>query len=317
VRRWDRDNPAVISLTGDPDPDLLSDLDPGLVGRSEPRELRAALLDSVRDRQINWVIVPAPNEGWARQVFDEPDVERLWQAVAIAMRLDEPDPVTAWRARSEELQARASALDANSFDAIRFRGPGTDLTVGLLPNGRWQCANAETARGTQHLPNIPTEEVFTSPDWRRAEGFVRSTYPLVTAGSRVSGLAVRFEQGRIVEVEAEQGAEIVRQQLATDDQAPYLGEIALVDGSSPVRQSGLVFWNTLFDENATCHVAYGAGLPETLGGGLPPDELLEAGVNVSGIHVDFMIGGPDVDVDGLDRDGNATPLIRDDVWQLA
>ncbi len=317
VRGWDRENPAVVSLAGNPNPDLMADLDPALVGRSEPRDLRVALLENARDRHINWVIAPAPNEGWARQVFGEPDLERLWQAVATAMRLDEPDPVAAWRAHAEQLQTRANALSATGFDALRFRGPGTDLTVGLISGGRWRCATIETVKGIEHLPNIPTEEVFTSPDWRRAQGYARSTYPLVAAGTRVSGLVVRLEGGKIVEVEAESGAEIVRGQLATDDQAPYLGEVALVDGSSRVRQTGLVFSDTLFDENAACHVAFGAGLPETLDGDVPTEELLDAGINVSGVHVDFMIGGPDVDVDGLDRDGNETPIIRGDVWQLA
>ena len=316
VRRWDRENPAVISLTGNPNPDLLADLDPALVGRAEPKELRRALLENVRGRHVNWVIVAAPNEGWARQVFGEPDIERLWAAVATATRLDEPDPVAAWRAHAQRLQSRADALNASGFDALRFRGPGTDLTVGLLPAAHWECATFETASGIEHVPNLPTEEVFTSPDWRRTEGVVRSTYPLVTAGTRVSGLEVRFEQGKIVEVGADSGAEIIRTQLATDDQAPYLGEVALVDGSSPVKQSGLVFCDTLFDENATCHIAFGDGLPETLGRDIPREELLERGVNVAGIHVDFMIGGAEVDVDGLDTEGNATPVIRGDVWQL-
>ena len=316
VRRWDRENPAVISLTGNPNPDLLADLDPALVGRAEPKELRLALLENVRGRHVNWVIVAAPNEGWARQVFGEPDIERLWAAVATATRLDEPDPVAAWRAHAQRLQSRADALNARGFDALSFRGPGTDLTVGLLPAAHWECATFETASGIEHVPNLPTEEVFTSPDWRRTEGVVRSTYPLVTAGTRVSGLEVRFEQGKIVEVGADSGAEIIRTQLATDDQAPYLGEVALVDGSSPVKQSGLVFCDTLFDENATCHIAFGDGLPETLGRDIPREELLERGVNVAGIHVDFMIGGAEVDVDGLDTEGNATPVIRGDVWQL-
>ena len=316
VRRWDRENPAVISLTGNPNPDLLADLDPALVGRAEPKELRRALLENVRGRHVNWVIVAAPNEGWARQVFGEPDIERLWAAVATATRLDEPDPVAAWRAHAQRLQSRADALNASGFDALRFRGPGTDLTVGLLPAAHWECATFETASGIEHVPNLPTEEVFTSPDWRRTEGVVRSTYPLVTAGTRVSGLEVRFEQGKIVEVGADSGAEIIRTQLATDEQAPYLGEVALVDGSSPVKQSGLVFCDTLFDENATCHIAFGDGLPETLGRDIPREELLERGVNVAGIHVDFMIGGAEVDVDGLDTEGNATPVIRGDVWQL-
>ena len=317
VRRWDEENPALISLTGNPDPDLLAGLDPALVGRSEPKELRLAYLENIRGRHINWVIVAAPNEGWATQVFGEPDVERLWDAVATATRLFEPDPVAAWKAHAEKLQHRADTLNDLGLDALRFTGPGTDLTVGLLPETRWQCASATTAKGIEFIPNVPTEEVFTSPDWRRTEGTVRSTYPLLTAGTRVSGLELRFEGGKVVEVNADSGAEIIRQQVAADEQAPYVGEIALVDGLSPVKQTGLVFCDTLFDENATCHMALGDGMPETLDGDIPRDELLGHGVNVSGIHVDFMIGGEEVDVDGLDQDGNATPIIRGDVWQLA
>ena len=316
VGRWDEENPALISLTGNPDPDLLAGLDPALVGRSEPKDLRLAYLESIRGRHINWVIVAAPNEGWATQVFGEPDVERLWDAVATATRLFEADPVAAWKAHAENLQRRADALNELGFDALHFNGPGTDLRVGLLPGTQWQCASTSTAKGIEHIPNVPTEEVFTSPDWRRTEGTVRSTYPLLTAGARVSGLELRFEGGKVVEVNADSGAEIIRQQIASDEQAPYVGEIALVDGSSPVKRTGLVFCDTLFDENATCHMALGDGMPETLDADIPRDELLAHGVNVSGIHVDFMIGGEDVDVDGLDQDGNATPIIRGDVWQL-
>jgi aminopeptidase len=265
---------------------------------------------------VNWTIVAAPNPGWATEVFGEPDVERLWEAVAVATRLDEPDPVAAWREHNEKLQARADVLNGRKFDAIRFRGPGTDLTIGLLPDTYWRCAAFETAKGITHVPNMPTEEVFTSPDWRRAEGHVRSTYPLVTSGTKVTGLEFRFEAGKIVDVQADSGAEIVRAQLEIDDQAPYLGEVALVDGSSPVKQTGLVFSDTLFDENATCHIAFGAGFHEALKPPVPPEQLLEAGINVSTVHTDFMVGGEDVDVDGLDADGNATPVIRGDVWQL-
>ena len=238
VRRWKSENPAVISLTGNPEPDLLADLDPALVGRADPRDLRVALLESIQERSVNWVIVAAPNEGWATQVFGEPDVERLWGAVATATRLDEPDPVAAWQAHAARLAERADAMNSHAFDAVRFQGPGTDLTLGLVPKGVWRCASFSTAKGIEHIPNLPTEEVFTSPDWRRAEGVVRSTYPLVTAGTRVSGLEARFEDGKIVEVNADSGAEIIRQQLAMDEQAPYLGELALVDGSSPVKQAG-------------------------------------------------------------------------------
>ncbi len=161
--------------------------------------------------------------------------------------------------------------------------------------------------------------MFTSPDWRRAEGAVRSTAPLLAAGTRVDDLEVRFEGGRIVDVQASAGAEIIREQLATDEQAPCLGEVALVDGASAVKRTGLVFHDTLFDENTACHIAFGSGFPQTLEGGetLEREELLERGVNMSGVHTDFMIGGGDVDVDGLDASGAATPILRDDVWQLS
>jgi aminopeptidase len=318
IRRWSEEQIALIALTGNPDPDLLADLDPSLVGRSEERAIRAARLEQVAERRVNWTIVSAPNEGWATQVFGEPDVERLWGAVSIAMRLDAPDPVQAWSAHTSRLARRAADLTDRGFDAVRFRGPGTDLTVGLIPGARWQSATSRTVDGVEHIPNMPTEEIFTTPDWRRTEGYVRSTAPLIEAGARVADLELRFRGGRIVDVRASAGAEIVREQLATDEQAACLGEVALVDGSSSVKRTGLVFYDTLFDENATCHIAYGDGIRTALSvDGATPDDLLALGVNVSGVHTDFMIGGETVDVDGLDESGAVTPIIRSDVWQLS
>ncbi len=322
VKTWRETRPAIIQLTGNPEPALFDGLDPALVGKAEPRDLRELYLPLVTERLVNWVIVPAPNEGWAETVLGEPDLERLWQAVATAMRLDADDPVVAWQDHAARLNERADALNTHRFDAVRFRGPGTDLTVGLLDASRWLCATFETTSGIEHLPNIPTEEVFTTPDWRRTTGTVRSTYPLVVPGifARVDGLEVDFDDGRIVDVRADgDGADVIRSQLESDERAPFLGEIALVDGASRIRQTGLVFHDTLFDENASCHIAYGSGLPMAVDGidGLGKDELIEAGVNVSGLHTDFMIGGSEVEVDGLAADGSATPIIRDDVWVLS
>jgi aminopeptidase len=321
ARSWHETRPAVIQLTGNPDPGLFAGLDPVLVGKSEPKDLREIYLPLVTGRVINWAIVPAPNEGWAEVVFGERDVERLWKAVATVMRLDAEDPVAAWRDHAAQLRARAAALNEHRFDAIRFRGPGTDLVVGLLDASRWLCATFETNTGIEHLPNIPTEEVFTTPDWRRTTGMVRSTYPLVVPGvyARVEGLEVWFEDGKIVEVRADgDGADVIRTQLESDAQAPFLGEIALVDRSSRISQTGLVFHDTLFDENASCHIAYGSGLPMAVDGadGLGAEDLVAAGVNVSGTHTDFMIGGPAVEVDGLNEDGTPTPIIRDNTWVL-
>ena len=309
---------ALLQITGDPEPELLADLDAERVTRTRPRELMERLYAAQDGRLVNWSIVAYPNEGWAETVFGEPDVERLWQAVATATRLDEPQPVAAWQEHIDKLLERAALLNERRFDSIRFRGPGTDLTVGLMPESRWLTAGEETTDGRRHVVNMPTEEVFTTPDRRRTEGIVRSTRPLTVSGSIVRDLELRFEGGRAVEVRASTGAEVVRQQLATDDGAAMLGEVALVDGDSRVGRTGIVFFNTLFDENAACHIAYGSGILPAVAGGveLSPEQLADVGWNDSNVHTDFMIGGPDVDVDGVAADGTVVPLLRGEAWQL-
>ena len=309
---------AVLLLVGDAEPDLFSSLDQRRVAKARMKDLRTRQLELVATGKLSWAIVGSPNPGWAEAVLGEPDVDRLWEAVGSTVRLDEDDPVAAWREHIAMLKARAASLNARRFDAVRFTGPGTDLTIGLLPRSRWMAAETETAWGQTHVPNLPTEEVFTTPDLRRAEGAVRSTMPLVLQGTVVRDLELRFENGEIVEVKASSGEEVVRKQIETDEGSKRLGEVALVDGDSRVGRTGMTFLNTLFDENATSHIAFGQALQDAVEGGkdLTPDELAEHGVNDSSVHVDFMIGGPGVDVDGLDADGNAVPIIRENAWVL-
>jgi aminopeptidase len=303
---------ASIGTTGRPDSQLLADLDGERIGRAIQVEIAEIVQRQHRENVVNWCGVGAPNEGWAKQVFGEPDVERLWEKVAFCMRLDEPDPVEAWREHIARLDARAETLTALHPDAVHYRGPGTDLTVGLLPSARWGSARFRTSGGIHYVANMPTEEIFTTPDARRAEGTIRSSLPLSLNGQIVRDLQLTFEDGRIVGVEADQGAELVRSQIATNENADRLGELALVTKESRVGQSGTLFFDTLFDENATCHIAYGMGLPYAFDG--PPDD---EGVNVCNIHIDFMVGGPDLEVDAVLADGTEVPLIRQEEWQLA
>ena len=302
---------ALLGTTGNPEPELLADLDGDRVGRAMQIEVAKIREQQHLSNSVNWCGVGAPNAGWAQQVLGEPDVERLWELVATCFRLDEDDPVAAWREHLARLDARGKALTELKPDALHYRGPGTDLTVGLLPHARFASAGFETAGGIYYVANMPTEEIFTTPDARRAEGTIRSTLPLSFSGQLIRGLELTLENGRIVNVDAETGAELIRSQIASVENADRLGELALVTGESRVGQTGTLFYNTLFDENATCHIAFGAGLPYCFDG--EPGE----GMNLSNIHVDFMVGGPELEVDALLADGTAVPLIRNEVWQLS
>jgi aminopeptidase len=302
---------AMLATTGDPEPELLGDLDGERVGRAVAQDIVEIRMQQMSENSVNWCGIGAPNEGWATQVFGEPDVERLWEKVAFCMRLDEPDPVAAWQEHLARLEQRSKSLNDLHPEVLRYRAPGTDLTVGLLPNARWMSGASDTSGGIRYVANMPTEEVFTSPDRRRAEGTIRSTMPFPLSGQIVRGLELTFEEGRAVRVEAETGADLVRSHFATIENADRLGEVALVTRESRVGQSGTLFYDVLFDENATCHIAYGMGLPFVFDG--EPDE----GLNMANMHVDFMVGGPELEVDAVLSDGTAVPLIRDETWQLA
>jgi aminopeptidase len=304
---------ARIALSGNAWPGLLDDVDPARAGR----DLLPMVKETgkvVSERTTNWSIVPAPTSGWARLVHPglDPDValERLWEQVAHVCRLDEADPTAAWAERFDALQAVAARLTERRLDGLHFEGPGTDLRLGLLPTSSWIAARLETVDGVVHLPNVPSEEVFTTPDPQRADGVVRATKPLDLAGTTVRGLEVRFEGGRVVGVKADSGAEALRARTERDEGAARLGEVALVDREGRIGPLNTVFYDTLLDENAASHVALGRAYTFTVG------EEDQARANDSAIHVDFMIGSEDVSVAGLAADGARVPLLVGGRWQV-
>jgi aminopeptidase len=273
------------------------------------------LMTVINERTTNWTAAPAPTPAWAELVFSELEpaeaYTRLWREIEYVCRLDSPDPVAAWQARMDFLAGVASRLTERRFDALHFEGPGTDLTVGLLPSSRWMSATFTTADGIEHMPNLPTEEVFTSPHPERAEGFVRATKPLVlTDGTIISGLTVRFEGGRALAIDAESGADALRARCARDAGATRLGEVALVDGEGRIGALSTVFYDTLLDENAASHIAFGDGFDFVL------DEDDHPRRNHSGVHIDFMIGGDEVAVTGLTAEGERVPVLRSGAWQI-
>jgi aminopeptidase len=305
---------ARVSLSGPVAPHALDDVDPELISLDRlPRVPES--MKVLNDATTNWTIVPCPTPAWASLVYPrlEPPaaLERLWTEIAHVTRLDEPDPVQAWQSRMRELLRVSTALDDLKLDRLRFEGPGTDLTIGLLPSSTWLAAEFQTADGIQHHPNLPTEEVFTTPDPERVDGEVTSTKPLFTSGTTVTGLKVRFEGGRAVSVDAEQGAEVMRGMIAADEGAARLGEVALVDREGRIGPLGTVFYDTLLDENAASHIALGHGY---VAGVRDPADAER--VNESVIHTDFMIGSNDVAVTGFLANGDEVPLLRDGRWQV-
>jgi aminopeptidase len=304
---------ARIALAGPTEPNLMDDLDKTLVGKDRLPWLKETS-KVIAERTTNWTIVPCPNHRWAELVHPdlplEDAYEQLWRELEHVLRLDEPDSAVAWDERMAVLNASAARLGERRFDAIELRGPGTELTVGLLPTHTWWAADFATVDGLRHFPNLPTEEVFTTPDPARTSGHVTSTKPLVLRdGTIIRGLRVTFENGVAVTIDAEENVDALRSQLTVDDGALRLGELALVDRQGRIGQLDTVFYDTLLDENAASHVAFGSGFPFLVEG----DDV--ARVNASGTHLDFMIGSPEVDVDGVTADGERVPVLRGGDWQ--
>jgi aminopeptidase len=305
---------ALITLESAIDPAATEGLDPARLG-ADQSPVRQEYLRLVVERLINWCIIACPTQTWASKVhpslpLDEA-YDQLCDQLAHVLRLDEDDPQAAWRQRQATLDGICARLTERRFDAIHFAGDGTDLTVGLMPSSCWMAASFSTAEGIQHHPNLPTEEVFTTPDPQRTEGVVRSTKPLDIEGSLLTGLTVRFEGGRAVAIDADQNADVLAGRAGRDDGASRLGELALVDGEGRIGKLDTVFYSTLLDENAASHIALGNALLE----GVESQADREA-ANTSSIHIDFMIGSPEVEVDGVERDGTRVPVLRGGEWQI-
>jgi aminopeptidase len=315
---------AVLSISAN-DPDLLKNEAVDLVGALQQATSRSVMpfRERISRNQTNWAVIAAAAEGWAARVFPQaPAVEgvaRLWDAIARLCRLDDPDPLAAWEIHLAALAARRDYLNDRQYTALIYRAPGTDLTLGLPQGHRWVSGRSTSLSGIPFTANLPTEEVFSIADKDRVDGTVRATKPLSYGGTLIENFSLRFELGRVVDVKAERGESVLRQLIDTDPGAARLGEVALVPHSSPVSQSGLLFYNTLFDENAASHVALGSAYRFTLAGGegMTDDEFAHAGGNRSATHVDFMIGSADLDVDGVLPDGAVDPLMRAGEWAIA
>jgi aminopeptidase len=306
---------ARISFGGVVSPEALEDLDGARLGRDLMPWLKQSM-SVINERSTNWCVVPCPTYDWAAVAYPDLDpeegYEQLWSELWHIMRLDEPDPKAAWDTRFAELSGRAAALNELRLDRLEYRGPGTELTIGLLPSSVWMAGDFTTRDGLRHIPNLPSEEVFSAPDPERVDGHVTSTRPLVLKdGMIVRGLRVRFEGGRAVEVDAEANGEAMRGKVATDEGAARLGEVALVDGQGRIGPTGTTFFDTLLDENAASHIALGAAYRFSV-----EDESDAARLNQSAIHIDFMIGSEALEVTGVTRDGERVPVMRGGDWTL-
>lgn len=312
---------ARLAIAG-ANPSLLSNEDPEKVGRANKAVSKAyrPALELITRHEINWTIVASATSAWAAAMFpnDAPDIalSKLWNAIFAASRVDADDPVAAWKSHDSGLHKRADYLNHKRYAALQYRAPGTDFRLGLADDHLWLGGGTTAGNGAYCIPNMPTEEVFTTPHRDRADGTLTATKPLSHQGTMIEGIQVRFEAGRIVEARATKGQEVLQKLIDTDDGARRLGEVALVPASSPIAASGLLFFNTLFDENAACHIALGQSYSSCLidGDKLTPEQLAARGANESLIHVDWMIGSDKLDIDGITSTGAAEVLMRQGEW---
>lgn len=307
------------------DPGLLNDIDPAKIAAYQNVIAKAfhAQRVATQNDDLKWTVAAAAGAGWAANVFphlatSEEQVDALWDQIFKACRVYSDDPVAAWDEHKETLNEKAIILNNTQFDALHFTGPGTDLTLGLPKNHIWMCAESKSPKGEVFIANMPTEEVFTAPDTRRMDGVVRSTKPLSYAGTLIEGIEAHFKDGKIVDISAEKGDETIKKLVHDNEGATGLGEVALVPDPSPISQSGITFFNTLFDENASNHLAIGAAYPTTIQGGtkMSQEELVEHGMNTSHVHVDFMIGSSEMNIDGIKEDGTIVPIFRNGDWAI-
>lgn len=318
---WIEKGASRISVVS-ADPGSLAGVDPERVAAFQLAMGKAMhkLRLATQSNKVSWTVVAAAGSEWAKKVFpdlsEEAAQDALWDQIFKTTRIYTEDPIAAWKKHDETLQEKANELNAEQFDSLHYTAPGTDLTIGLPKGHLWEGAGSFNARGEKFMANMPTEEVFTAPDSRRVDGVVSSTKPLSYAGTIISGMTFAFKDGKVVDFSAEQGEEVLAKLLDTDEGARRLGEVALVPDPSPISQSGIIFFNTLFDENASNHLAFGSAYAFNLQGGteMSEEELTEAGLNRSQTHVDFMIGSAEMNIDGVRKDGSTVPIFRNGDW---
>lgn len=318
-----KDGAALLSISAT-NPDLLKDVDPAKVAKANKAsaEALADFRKYTMNDEIPWSVISIPTAEWAKKIFpdksEEEAIKSLWDAILKIVRVDQDDPIAAWDEHNERLRIARETLNEKAYTSLRFKAPGTDLEIGLPENHIWHGGSAVSTEGIVFNPNMPTEEVFCAPHKYRVNGTVSSTKPLNYGGSLIDNFTLIFKDGKVVDYKAETGEEALKHLLEIDEGASRLGEVALVPHESPVSQSGLIFYNTLFDENASCHIALGKAYPTNVENGpnMTEEELDQNGINDSLTHVDFMIGSEELDIDGVKADGTVEPVFRKGTWAL-